>query len=215
MLARVGRPKEHDDATRRDLLDAAEALIVDSGITALSVRAVADSAATTTRAVYSVFGSKEGLLQALACRTYELLCEGIEQLPMTRDPAGDIVHAAIRVFRRMAVEHQALYQLAYQRIAPDLRVGPSAVAIANRAFDLLVRRFERLAAQGLLVGRDPAASALQFHALCEGLAAVELRGMRRLGDDPEIAWREAISSFVAGLRYPPPVRPVAAVQPIE
>ena len=69
----MGRPTRHDDATRAALLIAAERLVETSGPGALSVRAVADQIGTTTRAVYSTFGSKEGLLASLAQRSFELL----------------------------------------------------------------------------------------------------------------------------------------------
>ena len=54
----MGRPREHDEHTRVALLAAAEQLVAEGGPTQLSVRAVADAAGTSTRAVYSLFGSK-------------------------------------------------------------------------------------------------------------------------------------------------------------
>ena len=58
----MGRPKEHDDNTRAALRAAAERLVESGGPAALTVRGVAREAGTTTRAVYSVFGSRDGLL---------------------------------------------------------------------------------------------------------------------------------------------------------
>ena len=98
----MGRPKQHDDATREALLAAAENLVERGGIGALSVRAVADEIGTTTRAVYSTFGSKEGLLAALAKRSFDMLHDAIAELPHTKDPARDLVQAALTVFRPMA-----------------------------------------------------------------------------------------------------------------
>ena len=61
----MGRPREHDERTAAALLDAAEQLIAERGVDALSLREIAREAGTTTRAVYSLFGSKEQLLGAL------------------------------------------------------------------------------------------------------------------------------------------------------
>ena len=58
----MGRPREHDEETRAALRAATERIVAESGIGAFSVRAVAREVGTTTRAVYSLFGSKEGLL---------------------------------------------------------------------------------------------------------------------------------------------------------
>src|SRR5439155_11943550 len=48
----------HPRVEVRALLDAAEELVQHSGVEARSVRAVADHVGTTTRAVYTVYGSK-------------------------------------------------------------------------------------------------------------------------------------------------------------
>ena len=82
----MGRPKEHDEATRAALLAAAERLIDEEGPDAASVRAVADQVGTSTRAVYSVFGSKQGLLEALATRFFEELQAATDAIPLTDDP---------------------------------------------------------------------------------------------------------------------------------
>jgi AcrR family transcriptional regulator len=62
------------------LLDAAKRMIESGGIGALTLREVARRADTTTRAVYSVFGSKEALLGALGARSFELLTEGLRAI---------------------------------------------------------------------------------------------------------------------------------------
>src|SRR5262245_355306 len=116
----MGRPRLHDEQTREALLAAAENLVEGGGPGALSVRAVADSIGTTTRAVYSSFGSKEGLLDALARRSFELLRDELARLPVTDDPSRDLVTAGVKVFRPMAVEHPAMFALAFLRAAPDL-----------------------------------------------------------------------------------------------
>src|SRR5690242_17190382 len=116
----MGRPRLHDDQTRDALIAAAEQLVERGGAGAVSVRAVADAIGTTTRAVYSLFGSKEGLLDALARRSFELLRDDISRLPTTGDPERDLVIAGVEVFRPMAVEHPAMFALAFLRAAPDV-----------------------------------------------------------------------------------------------
>src|SRR5512132_948470 len=98
----MGRPREHDDATRTALLAAAERIVADGGPAALSVRAVADAAGTTTRAVYSLFGSKDGLLvQALARDAFEFLYTEIDGLEETGDPVSDLLDVGLVAFRRL------------------------------------------------------------------------------------------------------------------
>jgi AcrR family transcriptional regulator len=199
----MGRPREHGDATRQALLDAAERLIAEGGPEALSVRAVADAVDTTTRAVYSVFGSKDGLLAALAQRVFEMLGDNLVQQPATDDPAGDLVEAAIDVYRAMALDNPAAYRVTFLRVVPDLDLGSGTVAAAQHSLQLLHQRFERLDAAGGLNGRTVLEATRQFHAMCEGLATIELRNPAVLGDDPEQAWRDSISTLLNGLATPP------------
>jgi AcrR family transcriptional regulator len=197
----MGRPKEHNEQTAIALLDAAERTVEAEGIEALSVRGVADAIGTTTRAVYSLFGSKDGLVDALGARAFELLGAAIAELPVTDDPAADLVEAGVVVFRRFALAHPVLFQIGVQRTlaAPALatRFGPAR----TEAFEGLQARFTRLDSGGMLGRRDPRHAACEFHALCEGLAALELRGGLPPGEE-ESVWRDAFTALLTGFAAP-------------
>src|SRR6478609_171716 len=135
MLSTVGRPREHNEATATALLDKAERAVEAEGLAALSVRAVAAEAGTTTRAVYSLFGSKDGLVVALGVRAYKLLDAAVAALPVTDDPAADLVQAGL-VFRRFARDHPALFTIGIQRALPAPELwekfrGGAATALAS------------------------------------------------------------------------------------
>ena len=98
----MGRPRLHDAVTAAALLDEAERIVEAGGLDALTVRRVAAAAGTTTRAVYTAYGSKEALVIALGARGFDLLREELEALPETRDPTADLVEAGVVVFRRFA-----------------------------------------------------------------------------------------------------------------
>ena len=180
----MGRPREHNENTARALLAAAEQLLQQRGTAALSLRQVAAGAGTSTRAVYSLFGSKEALVGALGAHAMELLHEGVDAIPVTDDPRQDLVEAAL-MFRRFALDHPALFQVAF-----DPAVRPRFRATAADALAALMRRFEPLAAAGLLGGRSVPEAVMAFHGLCEGMAVAELRGLPS-GVDPERLWRSA------------------------
>jgi len=99
----MGRPREHDERTAAALLDSAERLIETGGPEALSLRQIAHRARTTTRAVYGLFGSKEGLIGALGNRAFEILGAGIRALPITKYPVADLFDAGVLVFRGFAL----------------------------------------------------------------------------------------------------------------
>jgi len=203
----VGRPKEHDETTRAALRSAAERLLAEGGPGALSVRAVAAAAGTTTRAVYSLFGSKEGLfVDTLALDAFEFLAATIDTLAETDDPTADLVAVGVDGFRRLVVEHPAQYRIAFQRIVPGLQPGPELVAARTRAWNQLLAKVGRLHDAGLLGAKTVTEGAVEFNAMMEGLGNAELRGdvFRNLPQGSEaVAWREALTTVVRGFRAAP------------
>jgi AcrR family transcriptional regulator len=207
----MGRPREHDEQTATALLAAAERTVREQGVAALSLRRLARDAGTTTRAVYSLYGSKDGLLGALGAHAFQLLQQGLEALPASEDPRHDLIQAAL-MFRRFALDHPALFSIGVQRTDPT--VWPRFRAAASDALAVLHQRFEPLADAGLLGGRSIPEATLQFHSLCEGIAAVELRGTP-LPPDPEQFWRNAFDALITGFadRAPRPLRGATRREP--
>ena len=190
------------------MLTAAERIIEAHGLGALSLRELAEEAGTTTRAVYSLFGSKEGLLGGLGARAFELLQQGLDNLCLTQNPRGDLIAAAL-VFRRFALDHPALFSVGIQRADPT--VWPRFRTSAAAALAGLHRRFEPLTEAGLLGGRSIPEAACEFHALCEGLASIELRGTP-LGASAEQVWRSAFHALIAGFADPVPMSRASSLQ---
>jgi AcrR family transcriptional regulator len=191
----VGRPREHDEATAAALLAAAERTVQERGADALSVRGVADEVGTSTRAVYSLFGSKDGLIAALGARMFDLLREGLDALAPTEDPGADLVEAGL-MFRDVVTKHPSLFAIGMQKaLAPG---GSSEVqAAARTAWDMLAQTFRRLADAGRLGGRAVDDAMVEFDAMCEGLAALELRGLLAPADAERI-WRDGLAALVNG-----------------
>jgi AcrR family transcriptional regulator len=201
----MGRPRTHDAHTAAALLEAAERIVESDGVGALTVRGVAHAVGTTTRAVYTVFGSKEGLVIALGERGFDLLREQIVALPATNDPAADLVEAGVRVFRTFAIQHPSLFRIAIQRALPEPDLAEGFLDAARAALAQLEALITRMQAAGLLGGRDVHDVACEFHSLCEGLAAMELRSALRRGEEQRI-WRDALTALAQGFRLPPVAR---------
>jgi AcrR family transcriptional regulator len=202
----MGRTRTHGSQTAAVLLAAAERIAASDGVDALSVRRVADEANTTTRAVYSLFGSKDGLLIALASHGFHLLAAEVAALPVTDDPTEDVVAAGAVVFRRFALEHSALFRINFQRESVTLQLATGFDIARRDALSQLIRRFDRLDGLGnLQSGQAPNQAALLFHALCEGLASLELRDTFPAEDAAQI-WHTALRALVVGLR---PERPAS------
>jgi AcrR family transcriptional regulator len=201
MLAAMGRPREHDQRTAAALLAAAERTVEEGGLDALSVRGVALDVGVSTRAVYSVFGSKDGLIVALGARAFDLLGTAVREIPVTDDPSGDLVGAGL-AFRRFAIEHPSLFTIGIQRALPSAELWSHFRGAAETALSALESRVARLEVAGRLGGRTIADATLQFHALCEGLASLEQRAPEPRPDTMQL-WREALGALVNGFAVSP------------
>src|SRR5919204_1046801 len=130
----MGRPKEHDEATRERLLQAAEALSASKGFESLTVRAVADAAGTSTPAGYALFGSKEGLEQALHQAMYTRLRDLERGRRRRKDPRADLLELAL-AYRRWAVERPERYAAAIHRLAQPRPASAEGIAVSREALD--------------------------------------------------------------------------------
>lgn len=197
--------RKHDALTRQALLSAAERLVAEGGLEALALRTVADHAGTTTRAVYSVFGSKDGLVDALAARAFQLLDDALDRLPRTDDPSDDLVVFATKLYRPFVLEHPTLFRIAFQRIIPDMRATTELVDARRRATARFQERLQRLNDRGLLGIKTTRQAMVEFNAMCEGLANIELRSgtlpVLPRGEE-ELVWQVAISTLVRAFRTP-------------
>jgi AcrR family transcriptional regulator len=193
----MGRPRAYDERTAAALLDVAERLVAEGGLEALSVRRVASEIGAKSRAVYSRFGSKDGLVIALGTRAFNLLGDGLDALPTSDDPAGDLVEAGLIVFRRFTLSHPALFTIGFLQAGVPTHIARAFRSAQSKALTRLHAKIGRLKNMGQLGTRSEAQAALEFHAVCEGLAALESRGILR-SYEAEPLWRDTLRALVAG-----------------
>ena len=208
-MSRVGRPAKHDDRTREALLDAAEQLLATGGTEAVSVRAVADEISESTRAVYSVIGSKPALMHALTERGFAFLAELVEAVGETEDPLEDLVKAGVQGFRRFALERPHLFRISFDQLTSEVISDPGAYAQLLRSFNALHAKVERAVRMGAIEPRPTIEIVFAFHSFCHGLAVNELSRLpppvganfwRFLSDaDGEQLWRLGLGAFTQGL----------------
>lgn len=201
------RPRLHTELTASALLDAAERLLREQGLDALTVRRVAEAVGATTRSVYSTYGSKEALLAALGSRAFDMLADTVRSLPVTDDPVHDLIAAATDGFRRFACAHPALFQVGIQQTWLPPEASARILPAASLALGSLNERLARAADAGAVAGRSVEDAAAEFHALCEGLAAIELRGFLP-AERAEHTWADAVSALITGWQASP--RPAAS-----
>jgi AcrR family transcriptional regulator len=198
----MGRPRLHDQETERELLAAAEALLASEGTEGLTVRRLAEAAGTTSRAIYSLFGDKDGLVRRLFREAFVVLASDLAARSLTDDSRRDLVEAGAQGFRRWALAHPQLFRLVFEARPPAVAPEPEDSQAGLEAFEQLLIRVRRCREAGLIGPAPDPVVAMSFHALCEGLASVELRGRFPLRPDqkPEEVWAQALGALVDGFR---------------
>jgi AcrR family transcriptional regulator len=197
----MGRPKEHGEKTRSALLAAAGEILHAEGQHAVSVRRVADAVGTSTRAVYSLFGDKDGLVRELYIQAAETMRRHHESVPVAADPIEELRWLAM-AYRDAAREQPNVYDLFFSRITARPPGEDEDLLLAYRSFERVLDAVRRCVAQGLFPGRDPEATSRQMWALVHGLASLELKCV--LGE-PAIAegqWHAAIDAALTGYQQP-------------
>ncbi len=171
------------DEERARLLAAASQLLRAGGAQALSVRKVAKAAGCSTMGVYSRFGGKPGLLDALYAEGFALLAaaQGQVQGP----PGREHVLALCGVYRAVARTHPAHYALMMGGVA-GFEPSAERTQLAARTFAVVRRAIHRAQRINQVAGEDPADLAEAVLASCHGLLTFELSGRC---DDPAAAAR--------------------------
>ena len=99
-------------------------MVTRRGVSALSMRTLAAQAETSTTAVYSLFGGRSELLQALYVQAFSGFGAAQEAVPVTDDPSADLIGLG-RAYRCWALDHPHFYAImfggALVGIEPDER----------------------------------------------------------------------------------------------
>jgi len=149
----VGRRSRTPSAdVERELLAAAEAVLVRDGPSGLTVRAVATEAGIAPMGVYSRLGSKDGLLDALLIRGFDRLRAALgaadEADPLQR------LRGCGRRYRQFALANPHFYSIMFEGAIPRDHRSDTVAEHAAAAFGALVRSVELAAAAGQVIAPD-------------------------------------------------------------
>jgi AcrR family transcriptional regulator len=196
----MARLKTHDEALRLRLLHRAAATVFDRGTAALSLRQLAADAKTSTTAVYSLFGSKAGLLNSLYQEAVRLFVERLATIHPTADPADDVVRIGL-TYREYAVANPHLYAILFSdRSAqcPSDSDRPREVVETYRPLVEAVSRGQR--AGQFSSASDPEVIALSVWGMAHGLVSLVVSGNEPPGLAVADCYERALRALVTGWR---------------
>ncbi|VXC25675.1 TetR/AcrR family transcriptional regulator [Nocardioides sp. AX2bis] len=173
-----------DDLRRREVVEAAAGLLAEDGPAGLTLRRVAASAGGSTQLVYTLFGGKAGLADALYAegfvRLADLTTRSLSNAPPPGDP--DRVVACGRAYCDFARGDSALFSLMFGRAIPGFTPRRETRRAGRDAtMGQLVRTVAECQAEGTLVSDDAERVAHVCWATAHGVASLLVAGL--LPDD--------------------------------
>jgi AcrR family transcriptional regulator len=174
-VARAVSTSKELGALRRHLLDAALRVLREQGALHLTLRRVADTAGTSTMGIYTCFGGRAGLLEAIYRHGFDILHESMtKSLSDHTDPLARITAVAYG-YREFALSDPALYALMFERPLPDFDPSPEqrhdALALT---FTLLTEATSAASEAGLIRSIDPVRAAYLVWTTIHGIVSIEL-----------------------------------------
>lgn len=152
---------------RDRLVEVALDLIRSEGAAALTVRNITQRAGCSTTGIYTYFGGKHGLVEAIFVDGFESFDRAVGH----GLDSGDF-RTSGRAYRRWALDHPAQYMVMFGRAVPDYEPTPAAVDRALLSFLRLAAAVERAAP-----GSDAAERAYHYWATLHGYVMLDLANM--------------------------------------
>ena len=180
----------------RELLSAAEAVLVRDGPGGLTVRAVAAEAGIAPMGVYNRLGGKDGLVDALLIKGFDRLRAAIES-PDDPDMRTRLRDGGLR-YREFALANPHFYAIMFEDAIPREHESAEVEEHARACFGALVRAVEMASAAGVIAAPDPLEAAQQIWSAVHGAVALELRGLV-LTEDPAATYDAFLDTMIRGL----------------
>jgi AcrR family transcriptional regulator len=156
------RRAERHEATKAEVLEAAWDIARAEGLAAVSLRDIARRVGMQPPSLYSYFGSKNAIYDAMYAQGAQQFVDAEPWDDMNGDARHDL-GCAIRYFVGFCASDPARYQLLFQRTIPGFEPSPESFAISEASLARLGTQLERC---GITDGR----AVDLFSALGTGLA---------------------------------------------
>jgi len=193
------RPRTHDEALRLTLLDRAGELLSTDGPKALSLRTLAADAGTSTTAVYSLFGGKAELVNAVYLEGFRRFGARLGAVPRSGDPAEDFVQLGL-AYRDSALADPHLYSVMFTGAVPGFEPSPEAGRVARDSLAPLVETVRAAIAAGVFRDVAPEVIAISAWGIVHGLVSLELGGNLPPDLDVAASYETALRAHADGWR---------------
>ncbi|MER6362557.1 TetR/AcrR family transcriptional regulator [Kitasatospora sp. NPDC001527] len=163
------------ESARAAVLDCAIGLLIADGPAALTMRRVAAEIGASTKVLYTMFGAKEGLADALYREGFARLRRAQEQTRLTDDPLTHLNDLGA-AYRQHALAEPAYYRVMFEQAIPGYRPSAESLASAETAFETSVAAVGACITAGVFRPGDPYEISKLLWAAAHGAVSLELAG---------------------------------------
>ncbi|KAB8316192.1 TetR/AcrR family transcriptional regulator [Tolypothrix campylonemoides VB511288] len=167
--------QQHQQTLRRRVLDDASNLLVREGPTALTMRRIAQLVGCSTTVLYTMFGSKQGLVDELYLRGFDILGQALEAVPYPGN-SRDYIYALCHAYRGFALSNSTYYSIMFLKVIPAYTPSDTNRLLGQENFQLLVQSVQDSIAPGNVPGDDAWEIARIIWATLHGHVGLELVG---------------------------------------
>jgi AcrR family transcriptional regulator len=179
--------------TQTAILAAAIDILQREGAGSLTVRSVASLAGCSTTGVYTWFGGKNGLVDAIFIDGFQRFGQAVDAVLRRADPLAWLTARAL-AYREWALANPTHYMVMFGKAVPDYEPSESAMLASIATFESMVAATGAAIDAGKLTG-EPFDVAHHLWAGIHGYVSLELAGMD-LGESPV----QRARTYKAGVR---------------
>jgi AcrR family transcriptional regulator len=198
---------------RQGMLDAASRLLVEEGAAALTVRKVAEAVNCSTTLLYSIFGGKDGLSNALYLEGFARFKQDFAEFQNNLSTSKSNTN----IRNAQGIDRLWLYAASYHDYArrnPSYYMVMFGDAIAGfvpplesrtaawESFTPLIAEFEHCMQDGSLPASNPGMAARLLWSAMHGVISLELKGYYLKKEHSDELYRAAVRAVLYSLAHP-------------
>jgi AcrR family transcriptional regulator len=183
---------------RKGILDDTSDLLMREGATALSMRRIAQLVGCSTTVLYTMFGSKQQLVDELYLRGFEMMRQALEAVPRSERPQ-DYIYVLCDAYRNFALTHPTYYAIMFLKVIPEYTPSEANRQLGQKSLQILVDAVQDCATGS--IAEDKAWEIARINwATVHGHVALELAGhFGYPGVSPQQMLKQALQALVEQL----------------
>lgn len=188
--------EQHQQELRQGILDDTSDLLMREGVTALSMRRIAQLVGCSTTVLYTMFGNKQGLMDELYLRGFDMVRQTLETVPRS-DDSQHYIYALCEAYRDFALTHPTYYAIMFLKVMPEYSPSEANLQLGKKSLRLLVDAVQACTAPGTITEEEAWDVARIIWATVHGHIGLELTGhFNHPGAFPQQMLEQALQAIV-------------------